>query len=499
MHRRHYSCKSFSGLSSCLTIIENIYNKEPLMNIPDEKSKNNFLKTKIIPIFNFLNKLLMIGVLSIIFLSIFQSVFHVYGQYLPTAELKQDLIKLIPISIINCLLIYLLFHFNKKFKNASHHKTISKFVEWISGPVCSSLLIVFLFLSIELFARHYVGSNEFGFNNRYMRQIDFSFLRGETYNNDVFISEQNATDHYFNEQLQMINPVDQSGLYINIFNGKRVTSNQPSVAKNTIYIFGGSTIQAMEVPDEMTIPSYLQRLLNSSNLNYRVENMGVTAIKTSEQLTLLKNAPIKTGDIVIFYDGINDATELFWRYFHIIPSATRFDRAIKYFLLWFSPQSVFYEFFLAPYNYLPSIVRDEALQQNTHLASMETYINNIHESHLYSQSMQAHFIHFIQPNLFSLPEYSSHENKIVQSYQILGNGKEKILKGGFQAILSTNQTLTDLGIYSYDISETLDPQYRQPGQEFYYDFCHVNHEGNEIIANRIFEIILPHLLQWQAE
>jgi lysophospholipase L1-like esterase len=79
----------------------------------------------------------------------------------------------------------------------------------------------------------------------------------------------------------------------------------------TVWMFGGSTMYGTAVPDWATIPSYLSRDLNAG---YRgctvVSNFGVEGYVTDQELILLAEQ-LKAGgrpDIVIFYDGVNDAS-----------------------------------------------------------------------------------------------------------------------------------------------------------------------------------------------
>ena len=88
--------------------------------------------------------------------------------------------------------------------------------------------------------------------------------------------------------------------------GWRVTTDQPKKAKNNVFLFGGSTTQNHEVPNELSIASILQRQLNAHSLKYKVNNRGFTSVVTIQQLDILKGEKIKKDDIVIFYDGGNN-------------------------------------------------------------------------------------------------------------------------------------------------------------------------------------------------
>lgn len=106
--------------------------------------------------------------------------------------------------------------------------------------------------------------------------------------------------------------------YINIdesFIGTfRRTANPLSPAcsqapRKVVWMFGGSTLFGLGVPDAETIPSHLSRELNSAgSICIEILNAGVEGYVTNQELILLVEA-LKTGhrpDMVIFYDGVND-------------------------------------------------------------------------------------------------------------------------------------------------------------------------------------------------
>lgn len=92
--------------------------------------------------------------------------------------------------------------------------------------------------------------------------------------------------------------------------GVRKTNGNPDNASNTktIYIFGGSAIAGVAVSDNETVPSRLSQIMNSKYPKYTVENYGQYGFNSSQELSrliqLLKNGG--RPDLVIFYDGYND-------------------------------------------------------------------------------------------------------------------------------------------------------------------------------------------------
>jgi lysophospholipase L1-like esterase len=77
-----------------------------------------------------------------------------------------------------------------------------------------------------------------------------------------------------------------------------------------VWTFGGSTMYGTGVPDWATLASYLSRELNAGSSEcVLVTNFGVEGYVGNQELILLMEQ-LKAGgrpDIVIFYDGVNDA------------------------------------------------------------------------------------------------------------------------------------------------------------------------------------------------
>jgi lysophospholipase L1-like esterase len=76
-----------------------------------------------------------------------------------------------------------------------------------------------------------------------------------------------------------------------------------------VWTLGGSTMYGTGVPDWATIPSYLSRDLNAGSDCVMVSNFGVEGYVSNQELIVLAEQ-LKDGgrpDIVIFYDGLNDA------------------------------------------------------------------------------------------------------------------------------------------------------------------------------------------------
>ena len=92
-----------------------------------------------------------------------------------------------------------------------------------------------------------------------------------------------------------------------IQNGLRLTVDQPHEVRSTVHVYGGSTVFGTGSIDADTIPSQLQQLINRNHADIRVDNHGFMTLVASQQFAALKNSRVKPDDVVLFYDGGNDA------------------------------------------------------------------------------------------------------------------------------------------------------------------------------------------------
>ena len=151
------------------------------------------------------------------------------------------------------------------------------------------------------------------------KETHFSFRLGQpepyqdaNYFSNKFIEEASAQPGgwILDEKYTGVKPKNYNGTWINVIDNKRVTINDTTLQfKNSIYLFGGSTVYNGEVPDSYTIASQLA-LIGANKKSFRVINMGASSIHAGQQLGRLKSEVALTpNDVVIFYDGVNDVFE----------------------------------------------------------------------------------------------------------------------------------------------------------------------------------------------
>lgn len=97
---------------------------------------------------------------------------------------------------------------------------------------------------------------------------------------------------------------DFKGDFLNVSNERRNTIVPKELVGDTnLHFFGGSTIWGHGVSDKNTIPSLIADKFKLKAINY-----GEQAYNSRQELNLLLDniVRIKKGDVVVFYDGVND-------------------------------------------------------------------------------------------------------------------------------------------------------------------------------------------------
>jgi hypothetical protein len=325
--------------------------------------------------------------------------------------------------------------------------------------------------------------------------------RGSPYFSRAFIDEAYARpDEMFTPPgTNLVLARNLRGRYFNVTEGRRRTVGQPSQAQATLWLFGGSTMYDVAVPDEYTIASRLQSDLNRMWPGaWRVENLGAPALTAAGQLQLLKTVPLGAGDLVIFYDGVNEAGESVLFGDARISMIDR-QREQKQRLGWFRTMFIQERWEVAALeaeenSYLVRLAgeytRRKLCQMPAHLSDpaqlkalaievAEQFAANIREARAYTTARNARFLHLLQPNLYSQVRRTPYEQEILRNCFVNPTGADLAFAVAYP-LLRRAPLDADLSRFLED---------RSPGEEFYLDFCHVNHVADARIARRIAAMV----------
>ncbi len=275
-------------------------------------------------------------------------------------------------------------------------------------------------------------------------------------------------------------PNDFKGRFFTVENGIRRTTDTPGQASKNLFLFGGSTVYNSEVPDSYTIASYLQRKLASTGINdYRVLNYGVTSVSTNQQLERLKTTKLAPGDIVVFLDGVNDVVQgvLYGNAGDTIHGSDKARPAWQKTLSRLAKHSVLVRQLLSRMNANYKITNLNGRVTET----VSRYRRNIEAAVQITRQQGAQFQHFLQPNLFSLATRRDYEDRLLKLGLIAAQTEEAFLATypHFSEIVRQRSRQNHA---EHDLTSIFDGLQRP----VYLDFCHINHIGNETIADHIY-------------
>jgi lysophospholipase L1-like esterase len=363
----------------------------------------------------------------------------------------------------------------------SKQRVINKWVLLIEGPLLTGISLMIILLVLELGLRLYAQANPVKRLYWYTMNVntgDYSTL----IENPVYQGAEYAVPAFFDESLDPQNhtitndpefgfivPQNYRGDFINVINHRRNTVGQPEGFRNTIYLFGGSTIFNIAVPDQYTVASQLQQLINQSFPDlYRVENLGVIGVTTDQQLFRLKSLELQPGDVVIFYDGFND----------ILDNMDRDIGPLIHVLMKFQ----FFNVFIKPV--FPQIIAPYHISDPNDLTT--TFETNLLAAQLVTEKQDGYFVHFLQPSLFLVDHPSEHEKELLETINRFSPGWAQGFIDGYPLLAEVNQSFRETDSAFYDLREIFCHEYQQDDQEIFLDDIHVNHIGNQWIAEAIF-------------
>lgn len=118
---------------------------------------------------------------------------------------------------------------------------------------------------------------------------------------------------------------DNGSRYVNVINGRRVTTDVPETPDGEIYMFGPCTMFGMIVEDKYTIPSCLQRKLNALGFNREVINEGMVGVPLMEEIRKFNRTSYREDAVFIFLVRPGAEEEGIKRYIPEVPIYTLTD------------------------------------------------------------------------------------------------------------------------------------------------------------------------------
>lgn len=310
------------------------------------------------------------------------------------------------------------------------------------------------------------------------------------------IDHPDGIEYYFTK--------DFTGEYFNSTDGFRLTVNQPGVYKNTIYVIGASYVQSLDTPDDLTLPSHLQNMINEQyGDDYRVVNWGTFSHSCESYYFKIHDLALKQGDVVLVLLGnadinriyINDPYDWFWPVVgvsnaeEISKKVTRVENPYDVFNhpLPASP-SAFFRFVLQPaLPYKPENYKSLATYQFALDNTVQVCAEVLKETQGYLQEAGVDMISFVEPNLFTLAEPSERELAMLNDTGLSPYGMKFVSTRFLTAFSALEPELKASGVTLVDLTSAFDG--RSEGTEVYHNWNNINSIGNALLAEEIMQAL----------
>jgi hypothetical protein len=313
------------------------------------------------------------------------------------------------------------------------------------------------------------------------------FLKSEVYTNVDFdlkrrICVENDKLLWNNSPLYLIPNQHYSTININSqgFRGEEITKEKPNDTYRIFVIGGSTTFGVGSTSDDTTMPGFLQKKISELTFEKHVEviNAGIPAAYSFTETNYIKNKILDySPDLLIIYDGWNDIGLDFRDYgADSNELGQKIIREIKR-SEYITANVILKWYFNNKYDTTKKIQFDDSFIDK----KVEKWKNSWEEICKIGDENNINVIITLQPIVGSGNKPLSSEER--DYYEHYGHLDLLIHYEKYaNALIELNSTCTTADLrYVFD----------NYSQTIYYDSGHVNDFGNEIIAQKIFELIMP--------
>jgi lysophospholipase L1-like esterase len=257
-----------------------------------------------------------------------------------------------------------------------------------------------------------------------------------------------------------------------------------------IIIIGGSTVFGSGLSnDKQTIPYELNKIFDKKYTNVEVINAGISSITSFEELYHFKEKLIHLKpDLMIFYDGHNDVEYRKTSDPEILNIEN--ELKIKDFQKYLRSPVVIYRYVLLPIidsqteNVMDINNSINTTNSNSYNFQLSNSITSLWHKHItefceIAKNEQIKSIVIIQPSL-------NQNKKPLSEYEKNIYVKDNHTKKTFDMLIQKSDSLTNCSKV-YDFTNVFENTF----SGVYVDSVHLNNYGNKIIAEKIYEKILP--------
>ena len=228
------------------------------------------------------------------------------------------------------------------------------------------------------------------------------------------------------------------------------------------------------MPDSLTVPSQLQKIVLDNALDFDVLNFGISGMRIENQFKYLTSITnLGPDDVVVFYDGVNDLNKVYklgldlrnnqspWRQINKISSELE-NRS------WFIR-------YLAPTVYVESRgIGQEFLGSQAKQLVADNWLAFDKLARTHVEDNGAMFVHILQPNLLTYTK-ASDIGKVRQKWTDMKAIENYLVSYATE----TNKII--------DFTKILDELNSTP----FFDWAHLDEIGNKKVAEEMFKVLKP--------
>lgn len=328
------------------------------------------------------------------------------------------------------------------------------------------------------------------------RMSNPAYLDKPWFSREFLLSSLVQPSFYTPDETRLILNMESFDKNITVFGGQRLTTGfeaDPVAEPVKLFLLGASTTYCGEVPNEWTWSSQLQALLMEHGLNTRAHNLGTTTITSAQEVERLKYEIARGNipDMLVLFNGVNDVLQ---GVHYKKPNGTilRTEKKLavnkkKTLHTRLQQWSALYKLLskeVFPFFFERTLA--DRLRPYAKLTAHQ-YERNVLAAQAVCRQHDIRFLVFLQPNLFTVRNrpYTEQEKNI---YDFWGN-LHTAYEVGYPLLKSKVRALEGSGVRIFDMTHLFD-DLKKP---IFLDFCHVESEGNRIIAEALFPYIREHL------
>ena len=342
------------------------------------------------------------------------------------------------------------------------------------------LLILFTSVEISLRSYEYVIVQCGIFENDAFSSLNYFEIKNICYDTNTLVHGKAPLFPIVPNQYKFTMNINSDG-----FRGNEISNDKNDIYR--IFVTGGSTAFGFgSTSDKTTIPGFLQEYFDneSKNLNVEIINAGINGADSFREILLIKEKLVKYApDMIISYTGVNDSGG----YLREIIFDDTFDEYNQ------NP----FKFSSYPWYRTPFVINN-LISQHSAENKIESNVGSEKQIRMDSESFRKNWsqscsflvennitsVIILQPSLITKKIPSNFEKEIEHLDTIY---RKQIFENFSQELELLNKRcdhVFDLRDAIGSISDTT-----------YYDNVHMNNLGNEIVAEKIYEKILPLVLE----